>query len=55
MEKRKFTAGKLKQEKVSLEQAMQENKEAREGLKGVDAEKERLQSSLRKPGKRGAA
>ena len=38
---------KLKQEKVSLEQALLENKEAQEGLKGVEAEKERLQNRLK--------
>ena len=30
-----------------MEQAKQENKEARESLKGIDAQKERLQSTLK--------
>lgn len=43
----KQAAEKLKQEKISLEQALQENKEARERLRGVEAERERLQSRLK--------
>ncbi len=38
---------KLKQEKISLEQTLKENKEAQESLKGVEAEKERLQNKFK--------